>query len=226
MKYSALGAIAALLVAGPVQAQMPYMEEVKALGAVAGQGLACGSEKYDTFELLARAILISKAPNNKLQADAMYAYNEAKANAYVSKQMDGFYECAGINRRFDRQDIFRATLYRDGTIKMPDGKIITPRQPYDATLIYNKATEVDADAIYHAGGNETVGEIRIKSEGSPQEVRAIYNSAAEQAVSVPVPAAYDGTNENALPSGNSYGGGRRSPAADSGIGHLKSRWRD
>lgn len=39
MKYSALGAIAALLVAGPVQAQMPYMEEVKALGAVAGQGL-------------------------------------------------------------------------------------------------------------------------------------------------------------------------------------------
>lgn len=74
----------------PVQAQMPYMEEVKALGAISGQGLACGSTKYDTFELLARAILLTKSPSDKLQNDAIYAYSEAKANAYMSKEMDGF----------------------------------------------------------------------------------------------------------------------------------------
>lgn len=69
---------------------MPYMEEVKALGAISGQGLACGSTKYDTFELLARAILLTKSPSDKLQNDAIYAYSEAKANAYMSKEMDGF----------------------------------------------------------------------------------------------------------------------------------------
>ena len=46
------------------QAQMPYIEEVRALGAIAGQGLACGSSKYDTFEMLARAILLTKSPSD------------------------------------------------------------------------------------------------------------------------------------------------------------------
>ena len=73
-------------------AQMPYIEEVRALGAISGQGLACGASKYDTFELLARAILLTKSPSDKLQRDAIYAYSEEKANAYMSKDMDGFFE--------------------------------------------------------------------------------------------------------------------------------------
>ena len=157
LKYSGLWAIACLFWAFPVQAQMPYLEEVKALGAVSGQGMACGASKYNTFELLARAILISKAPSDKMQSEAVYVYNEAKANAFISKQMDGFFECDAINRRFDSQDIFKATLYRDGTIKMPDGTLVTPRRPYDATLVYNKDVDVDAEAIYSGGGNQDVG---------------------------------------------------------------------
>ena len=90
--------LAALMMAArPAAAQMPYIEEVKALGAISGQGLACGSSKYDTFELLARAILLTKSPSDKLQNDAIYAYSEAKANAYMSKEMDGFYECAAAS---------------------------------------------------------------------------------------------------------------------------------
>ncbi len=132
-------------------AQMPYIEEVRALGAISGQGLACGSSKYDTFELLARAILLTKSPSDKLQNDAIYAYSEEKANAYISKEMDGFYECAAINRRFDNQEIFKAVLYADGTIKMPDGKVLTPRKPYDATMIYKKNPNSlkEAQAIYN-----------------------------------------------------------------------------
>ena len=30
------------------------------------------------------------------------------------------------------------TIYGDGTIKMPDGSMITPRNPYDPTLVYKK----------------------------------------------------------------------------------------
>ena len=133
------------------RAQMPYIEEVRALGAISGQGLACGASKYDTFELLARAILLTKSPSDKLQRDAIYAYSEEKANAYMSKEMDGYFECQQINERFDNQEIFKAVLYADGTIKMPDGQILTPRKPYDASMIYKKNPKVreETKAIYN-----------------------------------------------------------------------------
>ena len=91
MKKCFAWALSASLCGGvaPAKAEMAYLDEVRALGAVAGQGLACGAAKYDTFEMLAMAILISKAPSDNLQAQAMYAYNEEKANAYLSKQYDG-----------------------------------------------------------------------------------------------------------------------------------------
>lgn len=215
VKYSGLWTFVGLFWAVSAQAQMPYIDEVKALGAVAGQGMACGASKYNTFELLARAILISKAPSDKIQSEGVYAYNEAKANAYISKQMDGFFECGAINRRFDNQDIFKATLYRDGTIKMPDGTIITPRRAYDATLVYNKDMDVDAEEIYSGGGNQDVGEIRIKTEGSSSEVRAVYqpaSSAEEVSALVSV----------SEPDAQTYA----EPQEDSGIGHIKSRWKN
>lgn len=150
--------------ASNASAQMPYLEEVRALGAVAGQGLACGATKYSTFEMLARAILISKASSDKMQAEGMYKYNEEKANSYFSKQIDGFYECEAINNRFNSQDIFNATLYADGTIKMPDGNIVTPRHPYDATLIYDKKNQesIKAQEIYAGSGNEPAKGLQIK----------------------------------------------------------------
>lgn len=149
------------LIANAASAQMPYMEEVKALGAIAGQGLACGASKYDDFELLARAILLTKSPSDKLQTDAIYVYSEEKADVYMSKELDGFYDCANINRRFDNQEIFKAVLYGDGTIKMPDGKILTPRKPYDARLIYkNNNDRKAAQAIYN-GKKATITKVNV-----------------------------------------------------------------
>jgi len=145
--------IAVLLCLGlatPAYAQMSYEDEARALGAIAGQGLACGSAKYDTFELLARAIILTKAPNDELMDKGLKIFTEEKADVFVSKQLDNFADCANIVSRFDAQDIFKITLYGDGTLKMPDGKILTPRNPYDASLIYDKNANVKqrADAIY------------------------------------------------------------------------------
>lgn len=128
-----------IVTSGTVKAQaVSYMEEVQSLGAVSGQGLACEASKYHTFELLARAILISKAPSDSVQAQGMKAFNEYKANAFISKMRDGMADCGEIAAAFDKQPIFKATLYGDGTIKMPDGKIVKPRKAYDATLVYKK----------------------------------------------------------------------------------------
>lgn len=221
VKYSGFLTLCGLFWSVSAQAQMPYMDEVKALGAVAGQGLACGSAKYDTFELLARAILVTKAPTDKLQSEAVYTYNEAKANAFISKQMDGFFECDAINRRFDRQEIFKATLYRDGSIKMPDGNIITPRKPYDATLVYNKDIEVDAEAIYQDGGKQDVGEIRIKTAGNPSEVKAIYQPVSGSAEPAEVPS-YAVPKRDVQPAVRPV----ETEPEDFGIRHIKSRWKN
>ena len=178
--------------ASAVSAQMPYMEEVKALGAVSGQGMACGSSRYTTFEMLARAIMLTKAPDLETMNEAMYAYNQAKANAYMSKQMDGFYECPLIVRRFDNQDIFNTTLYADGSLKMPDGKIIKPVRPYDASLIYDSsAPEIrSAQNIYNnrkkaapASGQAPLQITSLKPEPLPRYENAATGNAA------PAPAA-------------------------------------
>lgn len=189
------------------RAQMPYIEEVKALGAISGQGLACGSAKYDTFELLARAILLTKAPTDKLQNDAIYAYSEAKANAYMSKEMDGFYECAAINARFDNQEIFKAVLYADGTIKMPDGQVLTPRRAYDATMIYKKNERVreTAKAIYN-GSEAKILKVDVKDD----TIDAARASQVRQEAAVPA----------AQPKPQRS---QKEPLPESGIGHISRR---
>ena len=117
-------------------AQVSYVEEAKTLGIVAGQGLACQSSKYDQFEMLARAIILTKAPSQQALQDGLYAYNSAKADVFLAKRRDGGYLCGEILQMFDNQDIYNIVLYEDGTLKMPDGQIITPKTPYDATKIY------------------------------------------------------------------------------------------
>jgi hypothetical protein len=142
--------LAVLLIATPAKAQMSYEEEARALGIVAGQGLACESSKYDTFELLARAIILTKSPSDAMQNKALKIFTEEKADVFVTQQLNNFADCQNVVKRFDAQDIFNATLYAYGTIKMPDGQILTPRVPYDATMIYDKKSNVRqrAAAIY------------------------------------------------------------------------------
>jgi hypothetical protein len=108
-----------------------YMDEVTALGSIAGQGLACRAKKYHKFELLARAIVVSKAKSDKMQKDGLKAFNDAKADSFMAVERENFSECDDIVYSFNRQKIFEAVLYRNGTIKMPDGTMVIPRKEYD-----------------------------------------------------------------------------------------------
>lgn len=119
-------------------AQMSYHEEMRALGSISGQGLACRAAQYDKYEMLARAIMLTKAPSPQRLQDGVYAYNTAKADSFLAKQRDGGYLCGEIVSLFDNQEIFQIVLYEDGTLKMPDGEIITPKTPYDAKQIYQR----------------------------------------------------------------------------------------
>lgn len=127
-----------------------YLEEMDALGSIAGQGLACRAKKYHQYEMLARAIMVGKAPSDKLQQEGVMRYNEAKVNAFMIIKRENLSECDVILSDFDQQKIFKSVLYADGRVKLYDGTLIQPRRTYDASKLYEKDPEVfeKADMAY------------------------------------------------------------------------------
>lgn len=123
-------------------ASSTYLDEMRGLGELSGSGLACNAAKYDQFELLARAYLRSEASSDEEEDNGLREYTRAKVSYYRSTQMNGFSDCAKTREIFDNQLIFKSVLYGDGTIKTPDGKIITPRKPYDARKLYVKDPDI------------------------------------------------------------------------------------
>lgn len=136
MRYIIISLI--LFIVNISNAAADYIEDVKNLGYISGEGVACGAKRYPSYETVARAYLVSAAKSNEEQSRGMYAYNEAKANAFMHIYRSGNYDCAEIRERFNNQKIFKTKLYKNGTLKMPDGKVIKPRQAYDATQVYDK----------------------------------------------------------------------------------------
>ena len=127
-----------LFITSSAHANNNYIEDVKNLGYVAGEGLACGASRYPSYELVARAFLVSSARSDSEQAEGMYEYNNAKATAYINKRRDGLFNCNEINSRFNNQKIFSSKLYKNGTLKLPDGKVVKPRQKYNPNYLYDR----------------------------------------------------------------------------------------
>ena len=127
-----------------------YYEEMYALGTMSGLGLACKSQKYHQYELLARAMIVSKAANDQMQREGMQRYNSGKAETFMIMEANNFADCGVIRNDFDNQKIFQSTLYSDGKIKLYDGTLITPRKPYKASSLYEKDREafIKTDAAY------------------------------------------------------------------------------
>ncbi|MBP5399637.1 MAG: hypothetical protein J6Y53_04390 [Alphaproteobacteria bacterium] len=148
-----------------------YIEEMNALGYVSGTGLACGAARYSTFEMLARAILITKAVSDQNQEEGMRAYNSSKADAFLAKQSDGLYNCDELNARFNNQKIFKTILYADGTLKMYDGKVYHPRHPYDATVLKDDENQNRKQAlkIYNNAKTKSKGRKKyaVTPDGNP-----------------------------------------------------------
>ncbi len=130
--------LALLLTFRAYSAEPDLLTEAETLGEVAGEGLACQASKYDTYELLARAYITTKAPNNELLVQALSAYTNSKVNAFISNANSSFADCPQNRTRFDNQAIFKTVIYGNGTLKTPDGKILKPVQAYDASKLYQK----------------------------------------------------------------------------------------
>ena len=148
-----------------------YLEDVKNLGYISGEGVACGAEKYPSYETVARAFLISAAKTDAEQNKGMYVYNEAKARAYMRIRHSGDFNCPEIRTRFNKQDIFKTKLYRNGTLKMPDGKVIKPRVAYDATQVYDKTYNEQEHLEEHFDKLLTKKRKQAQKEGIYQKIK-------------------------------------------------------
>jgi len=138
-KYFTYTLIFASLFSFDAKAQISFTEEAKALGALSGLGLFCESAKHETFEMLAFAVIKAKAPTKRSEKSALKIYSESKAETYIMKKRGSRLDnCSDVLVRFDNQDIFDSTLYRDGTIKMSNGKTFSPKTKYDVNKVLLK----------------------------------------------------------------------------------------
>lgn len=136
-----------LVVQNSAAKDLTYLEEMQQLGYIAGQGLACRARKYQKYELLARALLVTKSPSDALQQQAMQTYNEAKISSMSNVYETDYADCDQIVYNFNRQKIFQTTLYADGKIKLYDGTMLTPRKLYDASSLYKNDPQVYDKAL-------------------------------------------------------------------------------
>jgi len=126
-----------MLIIVPI-AKADYIKDVENFGYISGTGLACNAQYYPAYETIVRAYLISAAHSDEEQGKGMRAFNSAKVEAFISMQQDDLWGCNELNERFNKQKIFKTKLYKNGTLKMPDGQVIKPRREYDATLVYDR----------------------------------------------------------------------------------------
>ena len=63
------------------------------------------------------------------EKEALNTYAKAKLKAFKEQKQRNLIPCADVLKRFENQEIFKAVVYRDGTVKMPNGKVIKPERP-------------------------------------------------------------------------------------------------
>lgn len=110
--------------ASEVKAQA-FESEATMMGLLAGAAEACGAgKKLDDYELIAGNILLNKAPTIEAQKKAVFEYALAKIKGNKRQKNFPIISCEEFLTQFAEQDIFMATVYQDGTVKLSDGTII------------------------------------------------------------------------------------------------------
>ncbi len=104
---------------------------VEQLGITAGVALACkvDTEQLKNYEMIASRIIANPIKTEKEEKQALHKYAQAKLKAFTEQKQKSVMHCKDVLKRFEKQDIFKSVVYRDGTIKMPDGRVIKPARP-------------------------------------------------------------------------------------------------
>ena len=104
--------------------------DAEELGLLAGLALACGSQKkLDDYELIASRLIANAAATEQEEKNQIRVYMQAKWNAMQRQKNDPALTCSEVLERFDQLPLFNSIVYRDGSVKLPDGKWSKPLRP-------------------------------------------------------------------------------------------------
>ncbi len=101
------------------------MTDAQQLGAMAGLALACNAgSRLDDFQLIASYIIANENPTESKRHKAFKAFAAEKLRTYNLQKDNPQEDCPAILKRFYNVDIFNCTVFANGDVKFPDGKIL------------------------------------------------------------------------------------------------------
>lgn len=118
------------------------MTNAEQLGTTAGVALACNAgNRLDDFELISGYIIAAENFGESARQKAFKEYASAKLKAYNMQKDIVQTPCDEILNTFYTLPIFASIVYKDGTVKLPDGKILkndnkNPKQKVSPTRNY------------------------------------------------------------------------------------------
>lgn len=132
-----------ILLCGTVNAQtLKGMNDAQQLGSMAGLALACNAgSRLDDFQLISSYIIANENPTKEKREKAFKAFAAEKLRTYNIQKDTPHEDCPTILKHFYNLDIFNCTIYANGDVKFPDGKILrapTKDQVKKATAIEKK----------------------------------------------------------------------------------------
>ncbi len=98
------------------------------LGITAGIAQACNvnPEMLKNYELIASRLIANPAPTAEIEYAELQTYAQAKLEALKGQKKTPQLSCSEVLARFENQPLFQSVVFKDGTVKLPDGKLIKP----------------------------------------------------------------------------------------------------
>ena len=98
------------------------MSDAEQLGMMAGFASACGAtNKLDDFELIASRLIANAAPTEQAEKKQIRIYMQNKFEAIQRQKQEAPVPCSEILESFNKLPLFDSIVYRDGSVKLPDG---------------------------------------------------------------------------------------------------------
>lgn len=115
----------------PVQAQnVQKMSDTEQLGMMAGLAAACGAtQKLEDFELISSRLIANPTASEEIEKQQIRIYMQAKWEAMQRQQKNPPISCNEVLDHFEKLPLFQSIVYRDGSVKLPDGTWSKPLRP-------------------------------------------------------------------------------------------------
>lgn len=185
MKKMSISLIACLLFSFQAAAQndrtLQGITENQQLGMMAGLALACDAGgKLDDYELIASRIIANQAQTDADERKAVREYAEYKFGTFKEQKENPQASCGEVLDTFSHLPIFKATVYADGSVKMPDGRLLKPREGSKLPMLKVKKKQAQNAEMKKAAAKSA----KSKTKASKTQTKA---SAKQNVQKTPAP---------------------------------------